>query len=135
MRNVPGVSRRGAGQPETAGGSAVELGREDDRRRGAIDAGDAADVIEDAVDFFCALGGHHRDQVERPAHGMQRADTSDSAQRLLHMITPLGIDGDGDMGGDAPPGRRRPEPGGVTGDHTVALEPADSVLHCRASHV
>jgi hypothetical protein len=57
-------------------------------------------VIEDVVDLCRALGGHYRDQVERPAHRVQGADNDDPAQRLLHMVTPLGADGDGDL--DAP---------------------------------
>jgi hypothetical protein len=60
--------------------------------------GDAANAIEDAVDLLRGLGGHHRDQVERPAHHVQRADTSDSAQRLLNVVTSLRANDDGDIG-------------------------------------
>jgi len=70
------------------------------------------------------------DDVVHPTPG---ADTGDPAQCLLHVVAPLGVNGDGDLGGDASSGRRRPEPDGVTGDHATAFEAGDALLQRRGA--
>ena len=61
--------------------SAIDAGRQHDRRRGALHAVERTDAIDQTVELADRRRRHDGDQVERAAHRVQRAQLGDAPQR------------------------------------------------------
>ena len=128
----PPLSRRGRGQRvfrRRKTGSSFELRGQDDRRRRALDAFDAADAIGQLV--HVRNGGHHAelDQVVGPADRMQRAHRADRTQGGHHRRGLPGAHGDHDLRADMPVFEVVADAHGVAADHAFTLQAFDPALH------
>ncbi len=111
---------------------ALEFDREHDRSLRALNALDAPDGVEKAVELFGAAALDAHLVVEHPRQRVHRTHPGPALELAHHPLTGLRVDIDQHLRGDALPREIVADPNRIAGNHPVALEPANALLHRRA---